>query len=620
MNAPVSVEVEEIRSFLAAHEPFSRLPEPALNGLAAGTQIGYARKGEVLIRHGEVNDELGVIRSGAVDVIDEDGILLDRRDIGQTFGYSTLVAEPESHYQMEAVEDSLIIYISRETFAPLAEEFADFLRYFSSLSERIRLAAEQTRSNTSSEVLRTPLGAFAITDPAATSSRTTLRDAAISMGEQNVSSLLVIDDRELRGIITDRDMRRSVAADISGDSPVSEAMTANPISLGSDALVFEAMLLMAERGIHHIPVVDDGKVAGIIAAADIMRLMQSDPLYLSGQLARQSTPEELAETYRSAKSVAIRFLERGASSEEAQRLLTVATDALTRRLLTLAEEELGPAPVPFAFAVLGSQGRREMGTASDQDNALVISDEYQPEEHCEYFRRLGEMVCQGLATAGQPLCPGDMMASNPQWRMTVSQWRATFHHWITAPEPEALLHAQTFFDMRAVGGGEEMVDEIHAYATAAANQAPRLHAHLAALAVRREPPLGVFRGLILGRRGEHAHTLDIKKGGLAAVVQIARLHAILSGSHELSTRSRLAAAAGESLSRSAAADLTDAFDFLSSISLHHQVKQDAAGEVPDYRVDPGELKKMEREHLRDAFQIIKKAQSGLSVRFPVRSV
>ena len=397
-------------------------------------------------------------------------------------------------------------------------------------------------------------------------------------------------------------------------------MTANPISLGSDALVFEAMLLMAERGIHHIPVVDDGKVAGIIAAADIMRLMQSDPLYLSGQLARQSTPEELAETYRSAKSVAIRFLERGASSEEVQRLLTVATDALTRRLLTLAEEKLGPAPVPFAFAVLGSQGRREMGTASDQDNALVISDEYQPEEHGEYFRRLGELVCQGLATAGQPLCPGDMMASNPQWRMTVSQWRATFHHWITAPEPEALLHAQTFFDMRAVGGGEEMVDEIHAYATAAAKQAPRLHAHLAALAVRREPPLGVFRGLILGRRGERAHTLDIKKGGLAAVVQIARLHAILSGSHELSTRSRLAAAAGESLSRSAAADLTDAFDFLSSVSLLHQAKQAAAGDAPDYRVDPGALKKMEREHLRDAFQIIKKAQSGLSVRFPVRSV
>src|SRR5699024_12447563 len=150
MNAPVSVEVEEIRSFLATLEACARLPTSALNAVAAGTQIGYARKGEVLIRHGEVNDELGVIRSGAVDVIDEDGILLDRRDTGQTFGYSTLVAEPESHYQMEAVEDSLIIYISRETFAPLAEAFADVLRYSSRLSERIRLAADQHRTNTRS--------------------------------------------------------------------------------------------------------------------------------------------------------------------------------------------------------------------------------------------------------------------------------------------------------------------------------------------------------------------------------------------------------------------------------------------------------------------------------------
>lgn len=620
MTAPASVEVEEIRGFLADHEPFSRLPAHALSALAASVEIGYARKGEVLIRHGEVNDELGVIRSGAVDVIDSDGILLDRRDAGQTFGYSTLVAEPESRYRMEAVEDSLILYLPRAAFAPVAAEFADFQRYFSSLSERIRIAAEQTRSNTSSEVLRTPLGAFAITDPAATESTTTLQDAAIAMGERNVSSLLVIDGGQLQGIITDRDMRRAVALDITGSAPVSEAMTRQPIALGSGALVFEAMLIMAERGIHHIPVVDDGQVTGIIAAADIMRLMQSDPLYLSGQLARQHNPEELAETYSSAKSIAARFIERGASSEETQRLLTVATDALTRRLLEIAAEKLGPAPVPFAFAVLGSQARREMGIASDQDNALILSDDFRPDEHGEYFRQLAELLCEGLATAGQPLCPGEMLAANPRWRMTASQWRASLHHWITAPEPDALLYAQTFFDMRAVGGEERLVGDLHAYATAAARQLPRLHAHLAALAVRREPPLGIFRGLLLGRRGEHAHTLDIKKGGLATVVQIARLHAILAGSQELSTRERLAAAAGETLSRSAAANLTDAFDFLASLSLQHQARQNAAGRQPDYRIDPAGLKKMEREHLRDAFQIIKKAQSGLAVRFPVRSV
>ena len=68
---------------------------------------------------------------------------------------------------------------------------------------------------------------------------------------------------------------------------------------------------------------------------------------------------------------------------------------------------------------------------------------YNDREHGQYFAALSEFVCQGLDRAGQVLCPGDMMASNPEWRKTADQWISTFHSWITAPEPDALLHAQS---------------------------------------------------------------------------------------------------------------------------------------------------------------------------------
>ena len=178
MTTP-SVEVEEVLRFLAQYEPFSRLPADALSSLTAGIEIHYARKGEVLIHWGEVNDAMGVIRSGAVDVMDEDGILLDRRDVGQSFGYSTLVSEPQSNYQMEAVEDSLILMIPREAFAPVAEEFVEFERYYSGLSVRIRVAADQIRHDSGSDVLRTRLGDSAITDPAQTASSTTLQQLSL---------------------------------------------------------------------------------------------------------------------------------------------------------------------------------------------------------------------------------------------------------------------------------------------------------------------------------------------------------------------------------------------------------------------------------------------------------
>lgn len=295
-------------------------------------------------------------------------------------------------------------------------------------------------------------------------------------------------------------------------------------------------------------------------------------------------------------------------------------DSLARRVITLAEEEVGPPPVPYAFVVVGSQGRRAVNFASDQDNALILADDYDEAEHGEYFATLTSRICDGLHEAGQMHCPGDMMASNPKWRMTVSQWQQTFHEWITAPQPEALLYAQIFFDMRLVHGSRELADHVHLSAVEAAQGSQRLHAQLAALAVRSDPPLGVFRGLVVDRKGDYARTLHIKAGGTAALVQIARLYGIVAGSPLVGTRARLKAAVDANvLSRSGARDLSDAFEFLTSLTLRHQAGQLRRGKEPDYRIAPDSLGKLDRVNLRDAFGIVKSIQSSLAVTYPVRN-
>lgn len=617
----MSVELEEIRDFLAGSEPFSQLPDNELDELPSKMTMEYFRRGEVITQFGEQSDHMRVIRSGAVDVLDEQGVLLDRREAGRSFGYSTMTGDPTSRYTMVAVEDSLVLRLSRTEFLPLSERNPQLSRYYSSWSKRIRAAADQLRQESNSKVLRTRLAEFKIANPVWVGPECSIREAAQTMEDNRVSSLLIQRGEELLGIATDRDMRgRVVAAGLDPALPVSEIMTPNPRCATSQDLAFEAMLLMAELRIHHLPIVDEGRVSGIVTSADIMRLLQHDPIYLTADLSRKNSVEELADSYQSAAGVASRFIDRGASAEEVSSLLTVAGDSLARRLLTLAEEELGPPPVPYGFAVVGSQGRRAVGFASDQDNCLVLSDDYDEDAHGGYFAALSARVCDGLAAAGQVYCPGDMMASNPAWRMTVGQWADRFHTWVTAPDPDALLYAQTFFDMRVVHGSRDLVEQVHRSAVASATGSGRLHAQLAALAVRREPPLGVFRGLVVRRGGDYANTLDVKKGGIAAIVQIARLYALVAGSPVVETGQRLAAAAQAGvISAKGARDLTDAFGVLKGLSLRHQARQLRAGETTDYAVSPDLLGRLERENLRDAFGIIKSIQSALTTAYPVRS-
>ena len=342
----MSVELDEVYGFLAQHEPFSTLPEDILRALPVQMGITYVRRGQAVVEVGQPNDTLYVIRSGAVDIVSEDNLLLDRREAGLNFGYSTLVGERESAYLMQAVEDSILLLLPREVFLQLLGQFPDMGRFFQTASRRVRAAAEEVRDGGATDVLRTPLREiFAGREPVTRDKHVSIAEAARTMGEEGISSLIITDGQAVTGIITDADMRsRVVAAGVDTSRPVADVMTSPVRTIAPNALVFEAMLTMSELGIHHLPVAGQGQIMGVVTATDIMRLLQADPIYLAADVA-QASLEELEGAYRKAARVAVRFFERGASAAETQRLLTSIADALAKRLGTLAVEKLGPAGV-----------------------------------------------------------------------------------------------------------------------------------------------------------------------------------------------------------------------------------------------------------------------------------
>lgn len=613
----MDVELAEVRDFLAEHPPFDTLPAEVLDSLPARCSLRYARRGTTVLRAGERNDRLFVVRSGAVDISD-DGVLVDRVGAGGCFGMSALIERAPTRYDVTAREDTLLLTLPQEHFDELVVAHPAVAVHFAATHHgRIRTALSQLQQpRRGSAVFRTSVRDLPRVPPVVASPDVTITEAARIMAQEGVSCLLLREDERLVGIITDRDLRRRVlAVGLSPDRPVREVMTPDPVTVSSRALALEVMLEMTGRNIHHLPVVDEsGALVGLVTTTDLVRLERSNPVYLVTDLARQQDVAGVVTLAGRIPRVVDQLVGEDASAEDIGRVATALTDAVTVRLLELAEAELGPAPGRYAWVALGSAAREELALGGDQDHALVLADDVDPSD--PWWAALAERVTAGLEAVGFERCEGDVMATNPQWRMTASQWRTRFARWAHEPQPEAVLQAAIFYDMRALHGETSLVERLRAEVVPMGGRSELLLAHLTGQATRMRPPIGFFRGFVLEDAGEHRDTLDIKRG-IAAVVQLARVHALRAGSLALPTTARLTAAHARGvIGAETARDLVDALELMSYLRLRHQVEQVRDGVRPDNRIDPHRLGSLDRRHLRDAFAIVRAAQHGLSTRLP----
>jgi len=551
---------------------------------------------------------------------DMHGGFMDRGETGTSFGSYTLVQGNPANFEVVALEDTLCLVMDAETFHDLAAAYPIIGNYFDiQRTSRMRGAVASLHVTSSGGAILKTKVTDIITRPAVSvEASESIRAAASVMSERRVSCLLVMDEGKLVGIVTDRDLRnRVVAAGVDTSLPVSQVMSADPATGSADALAFQILMEMTSRNIHHLPILGcDGTPEGVVTTTDLMRLEQTNPIYLVGDITQATDVAAVAEVSKRLAPVVELLVTQDASAEDIGRIVTAVGDAVERRLLGLAEEHLGPPPVPYCWVSLGSRARQEQALAADQDNALILDNDVQP-EHAAYFEALATFVCDALVECGYPRCPGDVMATNPRWRVPLSQWRAEFTTWLTEPVPDAILRASIFFDMRPVYGDPRLFQKLRKHFLKQAPAARLFLAHLTKRATENEPPLGFFRGFVLEKHGANRATLDIKRGGVGAIVEIARVLALSVGSRAVNTQTRIAAAVDSgALSAERGQDLHDAFEFISYVRLRHQAAQVRADRETDNFVAPDDLSSFEKRHLREAFAIVRSAQSSLSHRYP----
>ncbi len=608
----MDVELSQIRDFLAQHAPFDILPPAVLDQIPRQCTLRYVRRGSVVVDAGEQGDGLYVVRAGAVDVVDEAGGLVERVGAGVAFGMSSLLERRPTRYRCTATEDTLMLVIPPALFDDLSREHTGFTTFYAA-AHHARLSkaiGNLQQAASGSAVLGTLVRDLATHEPVTTASGATIGQAAAAMSKAGVSSIVVVDDGAIAGIVTDRDLRdRVLAVGLDPGQPVRDVMTSPVLTLPAEAVAIEALLAMVSRSIHHLPVVDDhGTAVGLLTITDLVRLENSNPVYLAADVGRQSTLAGVVEQARRIPTVLSQLVDRDVSAADIGKVVTALGDAVRRRVVALVEAELEPPPTTYAWVVLGSAAREEEALSADQDHALILAEA----GHDVWFAQLADRVTETLVDCGWPRCPGDVMATNQRWRLTVEQWHERFAAWSAEPDPDSVLYAAIFHDMRHLAGEPRLTEEVRRLA--AASVSARLLGHLGAQALRMGPPLGFFRGFVLEREGEHRDTLDIKRG-ITAVVQLARLYALRSGSAALTTRSRIAeAAAAGAVDNDTAGDLADALELMSYRRLHHQVAQTRAGQEPDNRLAPADLTERQRRNLKDAFAIVRSAQQRLAYR------
>ena len=444
-----------------------------------------------------------------------------------------------------------------------------------------------------------------------------VRETVLKLDAEQIDAVVVVDEvsRVALGIVTLHDILRRIT--IEGgelDTPIAGVMTAAPISILADATAHQASMIMVRRGVRHVVVTEaDGSYFGVVSQADLYALPGTrSPELVAAILAARDVPT-LAALATGIRSLAVQMLAERVGADALCQRISALNDLLTLQVIELTAGGFDLPYVPWCWLVFGSEGRFEQTLATDQDNGLVFAAQSAAEaaQLRAAFLPFAHAVNAALDTCGFPLCKGGIMASNPQWCLSLDEWKAAFGHWMAAAEPQALVNSTIFFDLRPLYGQESLAGELQEWLLARAASYPIFLRALVDSTMNWESPLNWRQGFRYDNSKDFPHTIDLKIHGSRPFVDAARIYALAHGAPQTNTAERLRAVAPKlGIPAYEMAALLDAFHHIQRLRLDNQV----AGNLPEApnRVDPDRLHELDRLILKETFKQARSLQQRLA--------
>jgi CBS domain-containing protein len=605
--------MEHLDTFLARQPPFDGIDPDGLRELAAQAREQAYAEGEVaLVEDGPPAAWLWLILEGSMELV-HDGEVIQVLEPGECFGHPSLLSGLAPTFTVRARQPARCALLPADVARRLLGTQAGAA--YVATTMRTRLTGTGHTVHGLLDLGTVPVAS--IMRPAVfIAAETDVREAARQLGQPGISALLVALGDATLGILTDSEIRAAVVAGESAlDAPVRTIARSPVPTVPVEQLAIEATIEMLAAHGGHLAVLDGERVCGLVSATDLLSLETRSPIALRHLILGAADEDELVRAVAQLPKLFALLVRAGVPARDLGRVLSLQHDAVVGRLIDFSLTRHGEAPSQWAWLDLGSAARREFTLASDQDNAFAYDDA--PPNEAEaidaYFARLGSEVNNGLARCGIGSDNNGVMAGKRLWRMSKSDWLRTFDECLTQPDESHLIRATVSFDFRPAAGGLAVAPEL-TERIRAAREYPAFMRLMARSASGFPVALG-FRGqLATGKHGEPPGRLDLKHGAIIPLVNLVRFHALANGVTISSTLDRLEAVASVGgLSRGEAGALSEAFSVITRLRFEHHEALIAAGQAPDNLVDPQSLTPIATAELREALQVVRKAQKQLGV-------
>lgn len=614
--------------FLQRFPPFNQMENAHLAFLVEQCQLRFYAPGDSILKpSGGPVEHFYIVKQGRV--------IGERPDTtettfeittGECFPLAALLGERATRTEHKAAEDTFCLQLNKPAFIKLfalSSPFRDFaLRGVSSLLDQVNQQVQQKAVETlgTQYSLNTRLGELAMRHPVTCSPHTPLREAVTLMHEQQVGSIVIVDDNKAPlGIFTLRDLRNVVAGGVSDFSQAIDVhMTQAPFFLTPDHSAFDAAIAMTERHIAHVCLVKDQRLCGVVSERDLFSLQRVDLVHLARTIRNAPRIDNLVAIRGEIGQLVERMLAHGASSTQITHIITLLNDHTVCRVIELSLAEKGDPGVPFSWLCFGSEGRREQTLYTDQDNGILFEAKDAAEAAAIRGRLLplAQHINQSLALCGFSLCKGNIMAGNPELCLSRAEWARRFAAFIREATPENLLGSNIYFDLRVVWGDEQGCEVLRQGILDQVADNRLFQRMLAENALRQRPPVGRFRDFVLTRKGGEKATLDLKVQGLTPFVDGARLLALANGIHANNTLERLRQlVVKEVIEPLDGAAYEEAYHFIQQTRMQQHQLQSRENQPYSNRVDPDSLNHLDRRILRESLRQAQRLQSSLTLRY-----
>lgn len=621
-----------VLDFLRRHAPFDQMEATDLEFLAKRLELSFHARGEKITDPASgPADRFIIIKQGRVrgETPSEDEQISGNAwelTPGECFPIGALLARRPVRTVHRAAEDCFCFELPRADFEKLLKRsgaFNDFCtRRLASLLDQAhrRMQANAVTALSGDTALNYRVADRMQGDVVQCEPGAPIAEVLRTMRDRRVGSMIVVDDAQHPvGIFTLKDLLGRVVLEGDRlDAPITEVMTRNPVTIATDAYAFEAALKMAEHGVTHLCVVERGKLAGVLSERDLFALQRISIGSVSRRITQAESVSAVAQITGDIHRLVGQMIAQGAEIDQITQLITLLNDHITQRVITLVARDFGNDDIEYTWLSFGSEGRQEQTLKTDQDNGILFRvPEGQTEDRVrERLLPMARKINEALAECGFPLCPGNIMASNPECCLSGNEWQHRFERWIDQGTPEHLLMSSIFFDFRAITAALPEVETLRQHLLKVTARNSRFRRQMAANALRIRPPLGVIRDFKLSSGGDHDHTLDLKTNGLTPFVDAARIIALAYEVNATHTVARLRGAqAGGALHKSDVDAWVDAYHYIQFLRMRLHGEQGRAGRELSNHIDPDTLSELDRRILKEAFRQARKLQSKLTLEY-----